>query len=113
MRWISALLVVAACAPDAEQHQITAPGELLTTDGRLREPGWADHQLLHWDPARVHDPAQLRQWDFFTIASDDAAVNLTLVDLGFLQVATVGVVDLGTGEVVQSLLIAGGQDEMV
>jgi hypothetical protein len=101
---------LAGCSADAAQHEITAPGDLLTEDGRLREPGWSSRALLRWDPARVHDPAQLRQWDFFTIANADAAVNLTLVDLGFLRVATVGVVDLVTGEVLESQLIAGSQD---
>lgn len=113
MRHAAVLVVLAACgADDLAQHEITAPGELLTEDGTLREPGWASRELLRWDPARVHDPAQLRQWDFFTIANAEAAVNLTLVDLGFLQVATVGVVDLATGESFQALHLAGGLDTL-
>jgi hypothetical protein len=91
------VLAFAACAPDRPpQHEVTAPGELLTVDGTLREPGWSRRQLQHWDPARVHDPTALRQWDFFTVMSDAAAVNLTLVDLGFTQLCTVGVVDFAT-----------------
>ncbi len=110
---LAAVLLLAACSgDDLAQHEITAPGELLNDDGTLREPGWSPRELLRWDAARVHDPEQLRQWDFFTIANDDAAVNLTLVDLGFLQVATVGVVDLATGESLQAIHLAGGQDTL-
>ncbi len=93
------MLLLAACSDPGRppQHEVTAAGELLTDDGRLREPGWSRRQLQHWDAARVHDPARLRQWDFFSVESDAAAVNLTLVDLGFAQVASVGVVDFKTG----------------
>jgi hypothetical protein len=112
MRALALLPALAACADDVAQHEVTAPGELLTEDGRLREPGWSTRQLQRWDATRVHDPTQLRQWDFFTIANDDVAVNLTLVDLGFLKVGTVGVVDLATGEIAESQLVAGGSDTM-
>ena len=61
------LVLLAACTADAEQHEITEPGELLTDDGTLREPGWAPTQLLHWDPSKVADPDQLRMWDFVTL----------------------------------------------
>src|SRR5689334_4154761 len=113
MRLAAALVLLAACGgDDLDQHEITAPGELLTADGVLREPGWSSRELLHWDPSKVHDPDQLRQWDFFTVASPDAAVNLTLVDLGFLQVATVGAVDLQTAETFSAIYLAGGGDTL-
>ena len=112
---LATLLVLSGaggCGADPQQHEITAPGELLTDDGRLREPGWSPRQLLHWNGARVHDPSQLRQWDFFSILSDDSAVNLTLLDLGFLQVATVSVVDLATAEMIQTMQIGGAYDTL-
>jgi hypothetical protein len=98
--WLLGLLACGSCgdsparpASSQGQHEITSSGELLTSDGRLREPGWARRQLLHWDPARVADPSKLRQWDFFTLFDDTAAVNLTLVDLGFVRLCSVGVID--------------------
>jgi hypothetical protein len=69
------------------------PGVLLADDGRLREPGWAPQQVLQWNRDKVADATKLRQWDFFTILDENAAVNLTLADLGFVQAATVGLVD--------------------
>jgi hypothetical protein len=110
VRCALALATLMACGTGAEQHQVTAEGELLTDDGRLREPGWSPTMLQRWDASRVAVPDQLRQWDFFTIQSDAAAVNLTLVDLGFLEVATVGVVDLATAETFSSVRIVGGGD---
>jgi hypothetical protein len=100
MRRLVVFLV--ACAPG--QHEITAPGDLLTPSGELREPGWSPRQLLAWDPARVDDPDKLRMWDFFTIQNDRAAVNLTLGNLG-IDVATVGTVDLTNGQTTSSVLL--------
>jgi hypothetical protein len=108
-RGLLALVLAAACGDSSPgQHEITAEGELLTDDGRLREPGWSRRQLLHWDPSRVHDPDGSRQWDFFAISNGSAAVNLTLVDLGFIQLGSVGVVDFATGEAIQGGALKGG-----
>jgi hypothetical protein len=92
----------------ATQHEVTAAGELLTSDGRLREPGWSRRQLQHWNPERVHDPARLKQWDFFSVADAKSAVNLTLLDLGFAQLATVGVVDFASGATSTSVVKSPG-----
>jgi len=110
---LGVLALVAACSGEPAQHQITEPGDLLTDDGRVREAGWSPRQLLQWDPARVADPTRLRQWDFVTVLDERAAVNLALVDLGFLRVATVGAVDLATGEKSDSVFIAGPADAFV
>jgi hypothetical protein len=109
MHWprtlFSIALLLVGCASDG-QHEITTAGELLLPDGRLREPGWAQRQLLRWDPALVHDATELRQWDFFTVQGDDAAVNVSIVDLWFLQLASVTVTDFATGATHQSMTIA-------
>lgn len=104
---LAASSALAGCSSPREQHEITVPGELLTADGRLREPGWSSRELLHFDSARVHDPKRLRAWDFFTIWNGSAAINLTLVDLGYLQVASVGVVDYATGVLHSSQSLGG------
>src|SRR5689334_3435975 len=97
MRRALVILVLggAACGGDdgLDQHEVTAAGDLLTADGRLREPGWAPRQLERWNPEAVADPSMLRRWDFFSLIGPAAAVNVTLSDLGFLQFATVGVVE--------------------
>jgi hypothetical protein len=94
MRWLW-LLVACGTSPHVlAQHEVTSAGDLLNSDGTLREPGWSRRFLQTWDPSRVHDPSLLRQWDFFSLQSDSAAVNFTLTDLGFVQVASVGVIDI-------------------
>lgn len=100
----------APAGPRAPQHEVTAVGELLTTDGTLREPGWSQHMLQHWDPSRVHDKTALRQWDFFTVLDETAACNLTLLDLGFAQIATVGVVDFADSTAHQTSVFAAPGD---
>lgn len=98
------VVLLAACSPDA-QHEIIAPGPLLTDDGRLREAGWSPRQLLTYDAERVADAARLRQWDFFTVLDDHQAVNVTLGDMGWLRLCSVSAVDFATGEVTQSMVV--------
>lgn len=76
------------------EHEITRPGELLARDGHLREPGWARRQQLTWNRDAVADPMRLREWDFVAWQSATAAVNVTLLNLGFVQLGTLTVVEL-------------------
>jgi hypothetical protein len=115
--WVLGCLWAAACsggtgAPTLAQHEITQAGALLDGEGRLREPGWSRRQLLDWNASAVHDPARLRQWDFFTVENQAVAVNLTLTDLGFAQLGSVGVVELATGATHQSSLFKSFGDQL-
>jgi hypothetical protein len=92
------------------QHEVTSPGDLLTSDGQLREPGWSRQALQTWDPSRVHDPSRFRGWDFFTVMSSEAAINLTIADLGFVKVASVGSIDLQTSAARNASVFASGTD---
>jgi Protein of unknown function (DUF2804) len=96
--------------PPLLQHEVTQPGALLGGDGKLREPGWARRELYAWDPTLVRDSSQLRMWDFFTVMSEAAAVNLTIADLGFARIASVGVVDFSTGVNHQASVLAAQGD---
>lgn len=107
---LSFLALCSCSSAPPQQHEVTAPGDLLTTDGRLAEPGWARRQLLRYDASRVHDASRLRRWDFFAIQSDAAAVNLSLTDLGFVRLASIGLVDLATGAQVSTSALASTGD---
>ncbi|MCC6993967.1 MAG: DUF2804 domain-containing protein [Deltaproteobacteria bacterium] len=103
----ASLGALAGCDDAVQQHEITAAGELLTPGGRLREPGWSRRELLRWDASRVHDPGRLRAWDFFTLQNDQYAAAFTLFDLGFIQLASVTVVDFATGQKFESRNLGG------
>lgn len=110
MKRARALIVVgllAACSggPAPGDHEITQRGLLLRSDGRLREPGWARQQLLDWNPDRVADPERLRQWDFVSLQDATAAVNVTIFDLGFVQLASISLIDLATNEKLESATV--------
>jgi hypothetical protein len=107
------LLLLVACDNSShllQQHEVTAAGELLAPGGTLREAGWSRRMLQTWDASKVNDASKLRQWDFFTVQSDSAAVNLTLTDLGFIQLASVGVVDYAKSAKHDASLFKGGGD---
>ena len=103
-------LFACAPAPRDSQHQITAEGDLLTEAGTLREPGWAPRQLLHYNQRRVQDPSHLRRWDFFDVANGEVAVNFTMVDLGFVRLCSVGLLQFADGTQHGTSLFGGTGD---
>jgi hypothetical protein len=111
MRWLL-LLVACGNSPHLLQQHEAGAGDLLVGDGRLREPGWSRRMLQTWDPSRVNDAKRLRQWDFFSMASDSAAVNLTLTDIGFVQLASVGVVDFAGSTKHDASLFKSATDQL-
>lgn len=109
-----ALALVGSCGGGCGggQHEVTVAGELLTVDGRLREPGWSRRALQRFDAARVREAERLRRWDFYTLVADEIAVNLTLGDLGFVQVATVSVIEMATSAKHETTQLLLGPDDV-
>lgn len=77
------------------QIEISAPLPLLDASGKLTQAGWA--RRPHWQfraKAVKTAPANLRQWDFFTVMDQRAALSLTLANLRFGGFASAELLDL-------------------
>jgi hypothetical protein len=95
------------------QHEITAPSPLLTEDGTLAEPGFSRRELLTYNRENVRaDPERLREWDFVTVMSAEAAINVTVADLGFIRLTTVAVLDFSKEKPTSAVLFEKSGDEM-
>ena len=112
-RWsILLLLAWSACSASAGgDHEVVRTGPLLDRRGQLREPGWARRQLLAWNPAVLAPDAALRQWDFVALQDEANAVNITLFDLGFVQLGSVSLIDLATSEKRESSTVRLSQSD--
>ncbi len=67
---------------------LLTPGSLHDADGGLAEAGWARRELRRYDRAAVQASRwRIKEWDYYCIANDTAALALTVADnayLGFL-----------------------------
>jgi hypothetical protein len=95
------------------EHQITRPGPLHDPAGRLREPGWATSLLLSYDRKAIKAPAwRIKEWDYYCVMADDAAVAFTVADNGYMGLLSVTVLDFAarrevTGSVMTALPMGG------
>lgn len=78
------------------QKQITKPGKLLDSKGRLRESGWSDSMLLEYDRNDV--PAgrriRLKEWDYYLFGNDRYQIALTIADNGYMGMVSASFIDL-------------------
>lgn len=83
---------------DVRQIEITSPLPLLDRAGQLSQAGWARQPYWQFAAAAIRQaPAQLRQWDFFTVMDDRVAVSLTMANLGFGGFCAAELLDFAAG----------------
>lgn len=90
------------------EHQITSPGDLLDSSGRLREPGWARSLLLRYDRKAVKAPAfRIKEWDYYCVLAGDTALALTIADNGYMGFLSATFLDFSAGkEISDSVMTA-------
>lgn len=80
---------------DTRNHEITASGPLLTSDGTVREPGWARSPLLDYDRQAIAAPRwRIKEWDYYIALTDTTALAFTVCDGGYFGMVSVSWVDL-------------------
>ena len=81
--------------PAMPQTRITASGPLLTSDGTLAQAGWATTPLLTYHRSMVRATRmRIKEWDYYLVSDDEYALALTISDLGYAALVSVGLIDL-------------------
>ena len=63
------------------ERKLTEAGELLDSQGRLIETGYATSLIKHYDRSRIKaNPMRIKEWDYYLITNDRYAVALTIDD---------------------------------
>lgn len=82
------------------QCEIKKAIELLGTDGRLVEEGWARRPYWKYDRSRIAaSPWRVKEWDYYYVISHDGkyGITFTMSDLGYLGQFSVAWLDLASG----------------
>ncbi len=94
------------------QTELTQPGKLLESDGRLAQVGWARQQLLdcNLEAARFYllKPFQrfrIKRWDYYAVFSPQRFFSATIADLGYAGNIFVYSMDFETGELHEEGLV--------
>ncbi len=77
-----------------QQHRIESPHPLLDGDGNVIEAGYAFSPLLAYDRAAIKAPrTRIKEWDYFMVTSNAAAVAFTLSDHSYVTLDSIGFMD--------------------
>lgn len=81
------------------QQKITQANNLLDADGNLLQAGWSPRPLLNYNPEKINkDRDDLREWEFFTVLTEDYAMNFTIAKLDFASFCSVDYLDFKNQE---------------
>lgn len=81
-------------APHAVQHRMVQSGALLTLDGRLMEAGYATGLIKRYDRDAVRaSKLRIKEWDYYLVGNDHAALAVTVADLGYAGMDSLSVMD--------------------
>lgn len=80
--------------PPQLQRRMLQPGPLLDPDGRLIERGYATQPVKRYNRAQIRPSAlRIKEWDYYLVTSDYAALALTISDNGYLGLDSVSLMD--------------------
>lgn len=76
------------------ERKLTEAGELLDSQGRLIETGYATSLIKHYDRSRIKaNPMRIKEWDYYLITNDRYAVALTIDDNSYMGLMSVSFLD--------------------
>ena len=80
-------------------HEIKKQTRLLTSSGKLTEPGYAKrmHFLYNRDDIKC-SPIQLKEWNFYQFHCGTYALQFTIGHVSYMGQMAVGLIDLSTGK---------------
>ncbi len=88
------------------QNEIKSKQPLLAGNGSLAEPGWCRRNLYAYNiGSRARSIWRLKEWDFYQISNGRVMVQLNLFNISLATCATFGLVDLQTGEKLDTLCL--------
>ena len=68
-----------------KQREITEPTKLLDEKGNVAQPGYAKKMLYEYNRENVTaSKALLKEWDYYYVGNDKAAICLTIADMGYI-----------------------------
>lgn len=82
------------------QHEICSSLELLRTDGRITEEGWARWPYWRYDRSKIRAGwHRIKEWDYYAVLSRDGrfGITLTMSDLGYAGLFALCFLDFDRG----------------
>lgn len=88
------------------QIEVKEPIKLLNKDGSLTQPGWAKRNIIEYNREDIRASKwTVKEWDFYQVGCKDFIVQFNFFNISLASAATIGYVNLKTGEVVNDMIL--------
>ena len=88
------------------QIEVKEPIKLLNKDGSLTQPGWAKRNIIEYNREDIRASKwTVKEWDFYQVGCKDFIVQFNFFTISLASAATIGYVNLKTGEVVNDMIL--------
>ena len=88
------------------QIEVKEPIKLLNKDGSLTQPGWAKRNIIEYNREDIRASKwAVKEWDFYQVGCKDFIVQFNFFNISLASAATIGYVNLKTGEVVNDMIL--------
>ena len=94
------------------QNELTQPGHLLDTNGKLAQVGWSRKPLLdcnlenaNFYALRLLQRFRIKRWDYYAVFTSNRFFSATIADLGYAGNIFVYTLDFATGELHEEGLV--------
>ena len=86
------------------QHEIRAAQDLLGSDGRISEEGWARNPYWRYERSSIRAGwHRIKEWDYYSVLSHGGrfGITITMSDLGYAGLFALCFLDFQTGQFAQ------------
>ena len=81
------------------KQQALTPGDLLTTEGRLAQAGYATRLTKRYARAAIRaGRLRIKEWDYYCAMDDTTVLALTIADNSYMGLDSVTLIDLTAGK---------------
>ncbi|MCZ2115993.1 MAG: DUF2804 domain-containing protein [Anaerolineae bacterium] len=95
-----------------QQYEITQPGQLLASDGRLAQVGWSRQPFLDCNlerarfyPLGLFQRFRMKRWDYYAVFTPRRFFSATIADLGYAANIFAYTLDFATGDLHEEGLV--------
>ena len=76
-------------------HEVTEKQQLLNSEGRIQEPGWARRPVWKYDRSMIRSPKfRIKEWDYYLVMNEKYGAAFTLSDEGYIGLQSVSFLNL-------------------
>ncbi len=76
------------------QNRVTIEQDLLDSDGKITEEGYATRLLWRYDRTRIEgNRLRIKEWDYYYILNHNYGLTITIADLGYSAFAAIAWLD--------------------